>query len=147
MGDIYIGFTVVARQEFGPGNPTIRATKCTYLLSEPGRCVMCTNYRHTLHAMLHRKSRPSDVIKCSPTNPTSSTNLRYLTTPQKVARFRRLRLNFKQSQSQLDRLRVKLARRVEERSTLVDEDLHQDLQAIMQENSPKVLMTKISVMT
>lgn len=74
--------------------------------------------------MLHRSVQQSE---CSPTNPTSTINLRYLTTPQKLARFRRLRLSYKHNQSQLERLRAKLAERVEARSTVVDSDLHQDL--------------------
>lgn len=107
-------------------------------MPEPGRCSTCTKYRQTLLAMLHRVNQPPSGAKCSPTNPSSTTNLRYLTTPQKVERFRRLRLDFKQSQSKLERLRTKLAECVERRSTDVDSGLHQDLLTIVEENSSQV---------
>ena len=96
-GNIVVGSIVGAVEDLGLGIAIIRTTKCTYLLSQPGRCSVCVKNRQTLHAMLHRSGRQTDAVKCSPTNLTNSTNLRYPSTPQKVARFRRLRLSFKQS--------------------------------------------------
>ena len=141
-GNIIVRSIVVTVEDFGPGIVTIRTTKCNYLVSEPGRCSVCVKYRQTLHAMLHRSGRQPDTVKCSPTNPTSSTNLSNLSTPQKVARFRRLHLSFKQSQYRLERLHAMLAEHVEKRSTVVDSDLHQDLLTIVHESSPQVLRVK-----
>ena len=108
------------------GKKTIRTSACMYLVPEAGRCFPCAKHRHTLHAILHRLVQSKEA-KSSPTNSTSTTNLRYLTTPQKITRFRQLRLSFKQNQSQLERLRAKLRETMEKRSAEVDRDLHQDL--------------------
>jgi len=132
---LHAGKTVVAVHDLGSGGPTIRTTNCAFFLSQPGRCSACVDHRKTLHAMLCR----SQQTACSPTNPASSVNLRYLTTPQKIQRFRRLRLSFKHSQSQVERLKAKLAECLEKRSTEVDSDLHEDLLTIMEENTPNVL--------
>ena len=53
---------------------------------------------------------------------------------------RRLRLSFRRSQAQVDRLQAKLSAVVEERSAAVDEEVHGDLVTIMQENKAQVLL-------
>ena len=139
----------MATHEVRPGGTTIRAAQCAFLTEDPrGRCSVCCRYRTTLHAMLHRatQQRPvsqSQSAKASPTNPTSTVNLRYLSTPEKVRRFRRLRLSFRRSQAQVDRLQAKLSAVVEERSAVVDEEVHGDLVTIMQENKAQVLLLLI----
>ena len=95
--------------------------------------------------MLHRTTQPKPVPQsqsamASPTNPLSAVNLRYLSTPEKVKRFRRLRLNFQRIQVQLDRLKAKLSAVVEERSAAIDEEVHGDLVSIMQENKVMVML-------
>ncbi len=124
--------------------PTIRSTQCALLVTEPGRCATCAKYRVTLNAMLSRHLSEPSTSSASPTNPSSSTNLRYLSTPQKTARFRRLRLKMKQTNSQLERLREKLDKVVDERSTEVDEDLNQYLVSSVEDLSPQVFKRSYS---
>ena len=114
---------------------TVRTAACSYLVSKPGRCSSCRKYRDVLRSMLHKSMQCSDTDR---SDPSSRTNLRYLSTPQKIACFHRLRLNYKCSQVQLERLRSKLAEHVEQRGTSVDEGLHQDLITIVDQSSPQV---------
>ena len=116
---------------------TIRTTKCSFLVEKSGRCAACEGYRKTLYSTLSRLTSKPDSV--SPTDPSSSVNLRYLSTPQKIVRFRRLHLKFKQTLGQLERLQEKLARHVEERSTAVDESLHQDLLGLVEDLTPQVI--------
>lgn len=140
-GTLYfvVGENVVAFQESGPdGRKTIRTSGCLYLVPQPGCCSVCTKYRKILHAMLHRTAKQPSDDKFTPTNPHSSANVRYLTTPQKAKRYKRIRLSFKDSQLKLERLRANLADLVQERSVEVDSELHHDMLKMMEECSPMV---------
>ena len=108
---------------------TVRTAACSYLVSKPGRCSTCRMF-----------SVPCYISPCGTdrSDPSSHTNLRYLSTLQKTACFRQLRLNYKCSQVQLERLRSKLAEHVEQRGTSVDAGLHQDLIAIVDQSNPHI---------
>lgn len=101
------------------------------------RCPSCAEHRKTLNSMLfqHRK-RETGANKGSPSN---HTNYRYLNTPEKVQRLQRLHHSARMSRKQADRLKTRLAEVIEQRSSIVNDELHSDLTQIMQENSEKVL--------
>ena len=111
---------------------TIRSTKCSYLVSEHGRCSAC----HPVQ--VYSSCNVAQPVAADKSDPSSTTNLRCLTTPQKLARFRQLCLDFKCNYSQVERLRLKLTASTEERSTEVDEGLNRNLVAIVEEASPQI---------
>ena len=77
---------------------TIRTSSCEVLVAagESDRCSACQNYRKVLTGMLHRFNRePKDSDR---SNPSSTTNYWYLTSPEKVERIRRLHSIVKVSQ-------------------------------------------------
>lgn len=85
-------------------SPTIRTTTCELLTSSEkhARCNACSSYRKVLSAMLHRaESQQRDPDKC---NPSSTTNYRYLNTPEKLERMKRLHADVKVSQQRARRL-------------------------------------------
>ena len=72
--------------------------------------------------------------KCSnSSDPHSHTNYRYLSTPKKNERLRRLHHQHRLDQLKLSRMQAALERAVEQRGVTVDEDLHRDLQQIVEE--------------
>ena len=93
--------TLVAFQDTEHGSATIRTTKCSFLVPDPGSCSVCAKYRQTLYAMLHRKATLSDSGQ---SNPTGSTNLRCINTLQRVEQIQQLRTCYKRSQTQVEAL-------------------------------------------
>ena len=113
----------------------IRRNDCSVLLSSPGtRCNACTKYRLTLNALLHKKHKKSD----DRSDPSSHTNFRYLNTPQKMLRMRRLNVRYRNTQARVKCLKQNLARAVQERGISVDDEISKDMVAIMAENSSQV---------
>lgn len=128
-------------EELMSGKSTIRTTGCSIIIpASSERCSVCTEYRNTLHSMVHRMvAQQSSVTEASPTNPMSSVNFRYLTTPQKIKRFRRLRGELNQTRSQVQRLSAKIENVIQEKSIPVSEEVHQDLISTMEDNSKQVI--------
>lgn len=119
--------------------PTIRTSAC-YIICGPGsnHCLPCREYRCILNAMLHRH-RKREEAGPGGGDPSSHTNYRYLSTPEKSERMKRLHQSARLYHRQVDRTKARLAAAIEERGILVDGELHGDLSQIMQDNSTKVL--------
>ena len=67
---------------------TICSSSCELLVCEPvmvQRCKRCSEYRKILNVMISRSKKDSDK-----SNPCSHTNYRYLNSPEKMQRLRRL---------------------------------------------------------
>ena len=127
---------------YDPAHATIRCDACELLVpqqSEPQhkakRCGTCNKYkyRQVLNRMLFRVERSSGQDS-DRSNPQSRTNYRFLTTPEKDRRLRRLHQQSRINQQRANRLRL-LERATEERGMSVDENLHNDLVHIIEENS------------
>ena len=114
---------------------------CSFLslLQEVG-CHPCKIYRKTLFSLLShyrsRKRKHSDG-----TSPSSHTNYRFLSTPEKIKRLRHLHRLHHNDQQRITRLRTALDGAIEERGVTVDYDLHQDLRGIVKNNTDFISST------
>lgn len=100
------------------------------VLPEHNRCAICHDYRKTLNSMLSRQRQRTD--EC--TSADSCTNYRYLSTPEKVKRMKKLHEQSRLQSQRISRLKTKIDRAVEERGIAVDDALHNDLCATLREN-------------
>ena len=129
-----LGKSVVAYQDAVSSMLTIRTSGCALLFSESSpQCSCCTKFQSTLHTMMRRLERAVNTP-----HPSDRTNFRYLTSPQKIDRMKKLRADLRQSQKDLRGLRVKLEKRIQEESANVDGDMHKDLCAIMESNQDSI---------
>lgn len=118
---------------------TIRHIKCDYLISQGGgkRCDVCKHYRKTLTSMLARKENSTT----DRTAPNSHVNYRYLSSPEKVKRIQRLHTLQRQTKLQLERMKARISQSIEENGIEVDDEVHDHLVSIAQENAENVLAT------
>ena len=131
------GIHVVAAEEVTlSGHPTIRHEKCEVLIdSSLTRCPKCEAHRKGLHSLL------SQIENGSNTNwsaPNSHVNYHFLSTPEKIDHLQRLHSLQHHKKLQLVRLERKLGQVIEEKGVVADDNIHQDLQEIMEENTPCV---------
>ena len=97
------------------------------------RCHYCGKYRSTLLKMLSRHNHHSDKA-----DPSSHTNVRYLGSPEKNERLRRLRLENKMQGQKIRRLRLCLGKVIKDRVISVDANLDNDLRSIVADASTTV---------
>ena len=117
---------------------TIRTTSCQHfvLASVGNRYNDCKVYCKTLFSLLSRFQRGQTSL-IDQTDPTSHVNYRFLSTPEKEGCLRRLH-QLHCCDQQISRLHAALDRAIGQRGVLVDEDLHQDLRQIVQEQEKYV---------
>ena len=92
--------------------------------------------RSNLHSLVSRNNSLSDV-----TNPSSHTNYRFLTTPEKVSRMQGLQKRNKSLMTQVKRLRTKIEAAIEADGVILDDQACHDLETIM-ENEDKTIDEK-----
>ena len=73
-----------------------------------------------------------------PTEVSSRVNYRYLSTPEKVQRLHGLRKKNNQLQHKIRRLQSKLDAMIEVNSTVLDDELSQDVKLVMEENDEMI---------
>ena len=88
--------------------------------------------------MLYRLQNTSKDDK---TDPQSHTNYQYLSTPEKLNRLKKLHDQCKVMKQQLSRTRQKLEQALEQRAVIAGEDLHEELEAIVNDQSPFIAET------
>ena len=88
--------------------------------------------------MLYRLQNTSKDDK---TDPQSHTNYRYLSTPEKLNRLKKLYDQCKVMKQQLSCTRQKLEQALEQRVVIAGEDLHEELEAIVNDQSPFIAET------
>lgn len=118
---------------------TIRHSSCEVLLPatrQSTRCSHCSHHRKSLRAMLNRCDTKTDV-----SHPSSHTNVRYLSSPQKADRLRRLHTKLHDTKRQVRCLQKKLEEATEHLGTTVDQGMNDDLTTIMRENSTTIAET------
>ena len=114
-------------------SPTIRHCHCSILLdSEAPRCLVCSDYRRVLHAMMSRTSTSDKTVT------SSHANYRYLTTPEKVDRLRHLHKENRTAKLKIQRMKEKLSRVITEKGVSLDEETTEDLHQVMVEEEKKV---------
>ena len=114
---------------------TIRHVNCQYLLksvSSGNRCNSCVTFRNnTLRRELNRmKERESDETR-DPASPSSHTNYRFLTTPERNERMQRLHKVVRAKTKSLEAMRKGISRILQNNSVKMDSDTHNDLLSIM----------------
>ena len=115
----------VDRMEY---SSTFRHHEC-HLLIDDLMCTPCYGFRNTLRSLAYKSSKLTLRI------PSIYTNLRFLKTPQKIARLMSLRRAIKIKNRQLKRLRMKLNVLVEKDGVQVDENLQRDLEKVVNVHS------------
>ena len=110
---------------------TVRSASCEMLVPS-GKCSNCVSYRASLRRMYSRweKNSPSRH-----TSTNSRTNFRYLTTPQKMKRMSSLRAQVTATERKLDSLKKKIEASSNTQGVIVDDHLHQDLSAIVEDHT------------
>ena len=109
---------------------TIRTTDCS-LLVHGTKCQACTDYWSHLRAMYSWWSRnKGEVSKFS--------NNRYLNTPQKQKKMKTLQARAYSAEQEVKKLREYIKSSTEKNGVLVDEKLHNDLQAVMKDQNKEI---------
>ena len=110
-------------------NITIRHVNCD-ILTDNVKCSPCTVYRSTLRALYSRYIKQKRSIQ---TSPRSHVNLRYLRTPEKRKRFNSLKARAKAATRKVNLLLEKVKGMSANDGVQLDEQLDQDIVAIMDE--------------
>ena len=114
---------------------TLRCTSCDVLVS-PGtgtRCHPCLKDRKMLNAVLSRLgSRATVADKC---HPSSHTNYRFLTTPEKAEHLQKLHQSVKVRRQRLERLRAHIELIIEEWGIEVKREIDDDLKDNMTQST------------
>lgn len=109
---------------------TIRTTDCS-LLVHGAKCQACTDYRSHLRTMHSRCSRNKDKLS-------KFSNNRYLNTPQKQRKMKNLQARAYSAEQEVKKLQEYIKSSTEKNGVLVDESLHNDLQAVMKDQSKEI---------
>ncbi len=108
------------------------------MLVPSGKCSRCVSYRASLRTMY---SHWEKSVLSSPTKHTTSssrTNVRYLSTPLGRKRYHSLRARITSTERKLERLVHKIEASTKSKGVVVDDDLHQDLSTIVEEQTPSI---------
>lgn len=109
---------------------TIRTTDCS-LLVHGAKCQACTDCRSHLRATHSRWSRNKDKVS-------KFSNNRYLNTPQKQRKMKDLQARAYAAEQEVKKLQEYIKSSTEKNGVLVDESLHNDLQAVMKDQSKEI---------
>lgn len=116
---------------------TVRTSTCEMLIPT-GKCSKCVSYRASLRTMYTRWQKSVASSPTRHTCSTSHTNFRYLSTPLKKKRMDSLRVRVTSAERKLDNLRKKIDASTKSKGVTVDDDLHQDLSKIVEEQTPSI---------
>ena len=85
-----------------------------------------------------KKSNPVEMSRC---HATSHTNFCYLKTPEKLEKFRQMRITLNQQNRKVKKLELSLKKANQVDGILVDKDINEDLLSIMSSNSVAIEST------
>ncbi len=100
------------------------------------RCQKCTDYRRTLNAMACRVCQSKSTDR---TAPSSHTNYRYLSSPEKNDRLRQLHQENRSAHKKIERLKAKLADVIAKRGVSLESETTSDLHQVMQDEEQQAL--------
>ena len=109
---------------------TVRTAKCSLLTDSP-LCCCCKAYSPTLRAMYSRWSHKSNSVS-------KFTNNRYLKSPEKAEKLRTLQKRAGAAEREVKRLQEAIEKLTSEHGVIVEQDLHDDLVAIMGSNNEDI---------
>lgn len=122
------GFLVEANDNVYP--QTIRTTSCSLLVGQ-GTCNSCKSYRPQLRSMHSRFSKKSIITA-------KYANNRYLSTPEKKGKLKKLQARAYTAEKEIQRLREKIEQSSEQNGVQVQHSLNEDLLTIMTENNSQI---------
>ena len=109
---------------------TVRRSTCE-ILTNDAKCGQCVDYRGTLRKSFHRwKKGKESPSRRRRTASTSHTNLRYLNTPDKRQRYRKLKVRSDTAERKVKKMMERLT---EKDGVELEGDVHKDMQTIMNE--------------
>ena len=117
---------------------TVRHVKCEWLLLSGRRCQQCTTYRNNSLRREANCMKQIDKENRDPSNPSSHVNYRYLNTPERNDRMRRLHNELRAKTKSLQAMRQKANRMIQSSGVNLDADLHHDLVELMKSQSSQL---------
>ena len=106
---------------------TVRHRSCE-ILTNGTKCPQCVKYRDSLRKVFHRWQKRCNSSPGHNTASTSHTNVRYLNTPERQERYRKLKVRSDTAERRVKRMLEKLT---EKDGVQLDDGMHDDLQSIM----------------
>lgn len=116
---------------------TVRVSTCEVLVTA-NKCKSCVAYRNTLRSMYHRWSKKNCVSPSHRQSADSRVNLRYLTTPEKAVRYRKLRSKLDTKSRQVKYLKEKVSKLLENSNVSLDAEMQSDFAGIVSEMTSRV---------
>ena len=101
------------------------------LLVHGAKCQTCTDYRSHLRAMHSHWSHNKDKVS-------KFSNNRFLKTPPKQRKMKNLQARAYSAEQEVKKLQEYVRSSTEKNGVLVDESLHNDLQAVMKDQSKEI---------
>lgn len=120
-------------------NRTLRCNECELLVTN-NRCDACKEYRCTLRALHSQWLRQQKKI-ASHASISSHTNFRYLKTPERQQRIRRLRNEIVNRRKEVERLKSCVNVATEQHGIYIEDALETDIKLIMEEKGNEIRKT------
>ena len=114
---------------------TVRASKCE-ILCHGSKCYKCISYRAGLRVMHSRWVTRSPSRH---TSTSSTTNYRYLSTPEKAERYKELKSRSNSAEKTVKRLKERIKELMGKSCIEIDQDLHSDLSQIMEDHNDAIV--------
>ena len=132
---VWLKVTPIYKKDFY-NNYTIRCSFCHILVLPPAkRCNSYSEYRKTLNVLLQQQNSKDNNQR---TSTDSHTNYHFLSSSEMNERLQRLHVETVLQRQQIKRISEKLEHTIDKHGIPVDNDLHQDLVAIMDSHQPLI---------
>ena len=113
---------------------TVRTTSCELLVSGV-KCASCQKYRPSLRSAYNRSlTRQSEKI----TDTSSHANVRYMVTPEKITKMKKVKKQAQDATQEVRRLQKKIEQLTCDHGDRIDVGLHEDLLGIMNEKTKDI---------
>ena len=113
---------------------TVRNSQCEIIVNG-AKCEKCVSYRDTLRKAYHRWIKSKQTSASRRTSSTSKANFRYLDTPEKQQRSKKLKRRSRETER---KLRDAIEWLTQEKGVSMEPDMQNDLQSIMDEKTAEV---------
>ena len=108
-------------------------------MTHGSKCSSCIAYRDLLRVLFNRWKKRKNQSPSKKTHPSSRTPLASLTTPERKERYSKLKARLKATELQVKRLKEKIKEATDANGVAVDNDLHSDLEQIMEEHHDRIM--------
>ena len=110
---------------------TVRAQACMLLIEgKRNRCQECIAYRNNIRSIYSNYSKKKE--------PSTSSNFRYLSSPQKKRRLQLVKQSLRNKTRQLQRLKKKLERLTAKHGVIADDSLQSDLVSVLMKSREEI---------